>query len=84
VAITGTIELDGTVGAIGGLRQKASAVAQAGVDLFIVPESQGEDDIAAARESGGDDLQIVPVATLEDAITALEEYGGDPIPPPPS
>jgi PDZ domain-containing protein len=84
VAITGTIELDGSVGAIGGLRQKASAVAQTGVDLFIVPESQGEDDIAAAREAGGDDLEIVPVATLEEAITALEEYGGDPIPPPPA
>jgi PDZ domain-containing protein len=84
VAITGTIELDGTVGAIGGLRQKASAVAQTGVELFIVPESQGEDDIAAAREAGGDDLEIVPVATLEEAITALEEHGGDPIPPPPS
>ena len=83
VAVTGTIELDGSVGAIGGLRQKASAVAQAGVDLFIVPESQGEDDIAAAREAGGDDLEIVPVATLEDAIEVLEAKGGDPIPPPP-
>ena len=65
MAVTGTISLDGTVGAIGGLRQKASAVAQAGVDVFIVPAAQGEDDIAAAREAAGGDLEIVPVETLE-------------------
>jgi PDZ domain-containing protein len=84
VAVTGTMELDGTVGAIGGLRQKASAVAQAGVEVFLVPEAQGEDDIAAARLSGGDGLRIITVETLEDAIQALEALGGDPIPPPPA
>ena len=83
IAVTGTIELDGSVGAIGGLRQKASAVAQAGVDTFIVPEAQGEDDIAAARRAGGDDLEIITVATIEDALAVLEALGGDPIPPAP-
>ncbi len=81
VAVTGTIELDGTVGPIGGLRQKASAVAQAGVDVFIVPEAQGEADIAAARLAGGDDLVIITVATLDEALDALAELGGDPLPP---
>ena len=83
IAVTGTIELDGSVGAIGGLRQKASAVAQTGVDVFLVPAAQGEEDIANAQISGGDDLRIIPVATLEEAIQALAELGGDPIPPPP-
>ncbi len=81
VAVTGTIQLDGSVGAIGGLRQKASAVAQAGVDLFLVPASQSDADLEAAREAGGDDLEIVPVATLDEALRALEERGGDPLPP---
>jgi PDZ domain-containing protein len=84
VAVTGTIGLDGSVGPIGGLRQKASAVAQTGVDVFLVPLSQGEDDIAAARLSGGDDLEIYTVETLEDAIGVLERLGGDPIPPAPA
>lgn len=83
VAVTGTIELDGSVGAIGGLRQKASAVAQAGVETFIVPAAQGESDLQAAREAAGDGVDIVPVATLEEALAALEDLGGDPIPPPP-
>lgn len=83
VAVTGTIALDGTVGAIGGLRQKASAVVQAGVDVLIVPAEQGEDDIAAAQKSGGKDLTIIPVSTVEEAIQALAALGGDPIPPAP-
>jgi len=93
VAVTGTIELDGSVGPIGGLRQKASAVAQTGVTLFLVPglpdganEQQREafeEEIAAARAAGGDGLEIVPVKTLEEALQALAQRGGDPIPPPP-
>jgi PDZ domain-containing protein len=83
IAVTGTIELDGSVGAIGGLRQKASAVAQAGVSVFLVPASQSDEDIAAARLSGGEGLAIIPVATIDEAIAALETLGGDPIPPAP-
>ena len=79
IAITGTIELDGSVGAIGGLRQKASAVAQAGVDVFIVPTAQGEDDIERARRAGGDGLRIIPVDTVDEALAALEALGGSPI-----
>jgi PDZ domain-containing protein len=81
VAVTGTIQLNGTVGAIGGLRQKASAVAQTGVDVFIVPAAQGEDDIAAAREAAGDEVTIIPVETLDEALAVLADLGGDPIPP---
>ena len=83
IAVTGTIELDGTVGAIGGLRQKASAVAQAGVDVFLVPAAQGEADIERARRAGGDGLLIIPVATVDEALAALEEHGGVPIDPVP-
>ena len=84
VAVTGTIDLEGNVGAIGGLRQKASAVAQAGVDLFIVPTDQGEADIEQARAAAGGGLEIVPVATLEEALAVLADHGGDPIPEAPA
>ena len=79
IAVTGTIQLDGSVGAIGGLRQKASAVSQAGVDWFIVPAAQGEADIERARRAGGEGLRIIPVATVDEALAALEELGGVPI-----
>ena len=80
VAVTGTIDLEGNVGPIGGLRQKASAVVQTGVDTFIVPAAQGEDDIAAAQRAAGDGLTIIPVATLDEALAALERLGGTPLP----
>lgn len=79
VAVTGTINLDGTVGPIGGLRQKASAVSQTGVEVFIVPAAQGEDDIALARLAAPD-VTIIAVADLDEALAALAEIGGDPLP----
>jgi Lon-like protease len=79
IGVTGTIELDGSVGAIGGLRQKASAVAQAGVEYFLVPATQSDEDIEAARRAGGDGLTIIPVANLDEALQVLESLGGDPV-----
>ena len=80
VAVTGEINLDGSVGAIGGLPQKVSAVRQVGVDYFLVPTAQGPDQIERARHIAGDDLEIIPVATLDEALAALERIGGDPLP----
>jgi PDZ domain-containing protein len=81
VAVTGEIGVDGSVGAIGGLAQKVSAVKQVGVKHFLVPASQGDEQIARAREIAGDDLEIIPVATLDEALAALQDLGGDPVVP---
>lgn len=77
VAVTGTINIDGTVGAIGGLVQKTSAVAQLGASVFLVPADQGDEQLAQARAVAGDDLQVIAVATLDEAIAALAELGGN-------
>jgi Lon-like protease len=77
VAITGTIDINGNVGAIGGLASKASAVQQIGVKYFLVPTDQGERNIAEARAVVGDDVEIIPVATVDEALAALERIGGD-------
>jgi PDZ domain-containing protein len=81
VAVTGEIGVDGSVGPIGGLAQKVSAVRQVGVDHFLVPAAQGEEQLARAREIAGDDVEIIPVATLDEALAALEALGGDPVVP---
>jgi PDZ domain-containing protein len=77
VAVTGTIRTDGSVGPIGGLAQKASAVKQMGAKVFIVPTEQGPDDLARARLVAGDDLMVVDVASLDEALAALAKYGGN-------
>lgn len=38
VAVTGTIETDGTIGPVGGVLEKAGAAAAAGVKIFLVPK----------------------------------------------
>lgn len=83
IAVTGEIDIDGNVGAIGGLNSKASAVQQVGVKYFLVPANQpetGPDSIEAARAVVGDDVEIIPVATIDEALDVLERLGGDPLP----
>jgi PDZ domain-containing protein len=83
IAVTGEIDIDGKVGAIGGLNSKASAVMQVGVKYFLVPADQpetGPDSIEAARTVVGDKVEIIPIATIDDALAALERLGGDPLP----
>ena len=85
IAVTGTISLDGSVGAIGGLPQKVSAVHQNGVDVFLVPASQSElttpEGLERLNDAGRGAVEIVPVATLDEALGALAELGGAPLVP---
>jgi PDZ domain-containing protein len=73
VATTGTIELDGSVGEVGGVAQKTIAVRRSGATLFLVPSGE----LAAARRFAGDDLRVEPVDTLDDALAALARVGGN-------
>jgi len=41
VGITGTINLDGSIGPVGGIEEKAKASKAAGIEIFLVPEGQG-------------------------------------------
>ncbi|MFA5566531.1 MAG: S16 family serine protease [Acidimicrobiia bacterium] len=79
VAVTGTIDRDGTVGPIGGVEQKAATARHEGVAVFLVPDSLGEAELAAARRQAGDKVQIIEVGTLDEALAALESIGGDPL-----
>jgi PDZ domain-containing protein len=88
VAVTGTIEPDGEVGEIGGIRQKAVAV-RAHAQLFIVPKCASNDppaqlaacqkDLEAVIDRVGKKVRVVPVATFREALAALREAGGDPV-----
>jgi Lon-like protease len=71
VAATGTIELDGAVGAVGGVAQKAVAVRRAGAKVFFVPAGQLKD-----AESQAGSLKIYPVKTLDQALDDLRALGG--------
>lgn len=67
VAATGTLSMVGTVGAIGGVGEKAIGARRAGAELFLVPEKNA----AEARAAHVKGLTIVPVETFTDALRAL-------------
>lgn len=68
IAGTGTIRPDGTIGSIGGIRQKVVAAEAAGAGHILVPQGNYETALTAERDS----IEIVPVATLAEAIGFLE------------
>jgi PDZ domain-containing protein len=77
VAVTGTIDPDGTIGPIGGIRGKVTTVERQHVKYFLVPVEDADEAKAHAPK----DLQIVPVHTLDDALNFLASIGGSGLPP---
>jgi len=67
VVATGEIALDGSVGPIGGVKQKTFGARKAGADVFLVPAG---DNAAEARRYAGN-LRIIPVKSFQQALSAL-------------
>jgi PDZ domain-containing protein len=58
VAATGTIELDGTVGDVGGVAQKTAAVKSAGIDLQVEAVDTLDDALRILAHEGGNGLAL--------------------------
>jgi len=69
IAGTGTIKVDGTVGNIGGIRQKVVGAEAAGATYILVPQGNYDSALTAERST----IEIVPIATIDDAIEFLEK-----------
>src|SRR4051812_7846470 len=70
VAVTGTIELDGSVGPVGGVDHKAEAAIEQGATLMIVPP----DEYDLARKAAHGRLEVVKAATLDQALQILRRH----------
>jgi PDZ domain-containing protein len=77
IAATGTISPDGSVGAVGGVAEKAVAVVNAGGKVFFVPEANVA-DAKSAQEPG---LRIIGVTSLRQVLRDLRDMGGAAIVP---
>jgi PDZ domain-containing protein len=71
IAATGEIRPDGSIGPIGGIKQKTIGAREAGVDAFLVPAG---DNARVARQHA-DGLRIIPVETFPQALRALATLG---------
>ena len=75
VAGTGTISADGTVGPIGGIRQKLWGAEDAGADWFLAPEANCDEVVGHVP----DGLRVFAVEDLDDSLAVLDAVrdGGD-------
>lgn len=77
IAGTGTIDADGKVGPIGGIRQKLAGARSAGAELFLMPQTH----CAEAQDHIPDGLRVVPITTLAEGVQAIQNWTqGKPVP----
>ena len=69
---TGTIDIDGNVGSIGGVKYKLKGAINNKADIFFVPNGENYDEAIKIAEEKKYDIKIIGVSTLKEAITYLE------------
>ena len=70
VAGTGTIEIDGSVGPVGGIKQKVIAAKKAGAELILVPVANFEE----AKIFETEETAIVAVDSFSEALSVISQY----------
>jgi PDZ domain-containing protein len=69
VAGTGTMDVDGNVGTIGGIRQKMAGARSDGATVFLVPAGNCSEALLGVPAG----LRLVKVTTLDDALSGLAD-----------
>ncbi len=67
IAGTGTVDPQGTIGPIGGIRQKMYGASRAGIKYFLAPDSNCDEVVGHIP----DGLNVFKVKTLQDSLKAL-------------
>ncbi|MGE5455512.1 MAG: S16 family serine protease [Ignavibacteriales bacterium] len=70
---TGTIDVDGNVGSIGGVEYKLRGAIKEKADVFLVPSGDNYNDAMKLKEESNFDIKIVSINTFDQAIKYLEE-----------
>ena len=70
IAGTGTIEIDGSIGPVGGVKQKVIAAKRANAGLILVPIANYEE----ASVFADDNTQIVAVNSFDNALNVIFDF----------
>lgn len=73
IAGTGTIDENGTVGEIDGIKYKLSGAVKAKADIFLTPTGRNYEEALEEKEKNNYDIIIVPISTFEEALTYLKK-----------
>lgn len=69
---TGTIDIHGKVGEIGGVKYKLIGAVKNKAEVFICPEENYEEALSVAEEKGYD-IKIISASTFDEVLKKLEE-----------
>lgn len=72
IAGTGTIEKDGTVGEIAGIKYKLAGAVKKKAVIFLVPAGDNYDEAIKLKKERNYDIEIVPISTFNEAVEYLE------------
>ncbi len=71
---TGTIDVDGTVGEIAGVKYKLKGAEKAKADLFFVPNGKNYEEAVQLKNDLDYEIEIVGVSTFDEALEYLNNY----------
>ncbi len=72
IAGTGTIEPDGTIGPIGGIKYKIIGAEADNADYFLAPAGENYKEAKKYIKDNNYNVKLIEVATIEEAIEKLE------------
>lgn len=73
VAGTGTIDADGNVGEISGIKYKLIGAVNKKADIFLVPNGDNYKEAKKLKEERGYSIDIVPIESFEEALKYLNK-----------
>ena len=68
---TGTIDLDGNVGSIGGVEYKLKSAVKKNAALFIVPKDENYNEAIKLKKENNYDIEILGVSTFDEVVEYL-------------
>lgn len=69
---TGTIDINGNIGEISGIKYKLIGAVNKHADIFLVPKGKNYEDAKKIKEERGYNIDLVPVETFEEALKYLK------------
>ena len=72
IAGTGTIEMDGTIGEIGGVEYKLLGASRDNAEVFLVPAKNNYKQALAYKKKHNLKIKLIPVKDIKSAISKLE------------
>lgn len=68
---TGTIDVDGNVGTIGGVKFKLMGAVKSKADIFLVPNGENYEECIKLQKEKGYNIKIIGVSTFDEALEKL-------------